>query len=1014
VSELYLERVALTHFGCHQNRSAELGPGLNLICGPNGAGKSTLFQAILIALTERHSSSNRSLQNWVPWGCDGLGPTVELHLVCGGARYRIRKTFVHNPACEVEPLNGSKRLFNKPAESLLDSLLQDDGAAGLLLRALWGDHDATALIHPARVPSQNRSAPAALLQPLLDVSSPNQPTSSFSRLRQAAWQAYEERFTPGRQQIRKGSKLFDAAQRLDCARQQQKQMEDLQSALSSALDRLAEAQAGRRQAEADWDEARRAVANLRPRAEHYHRFQTELAAKQSALQTAQRDLEALEQAEAASTQTAEAHAALDRAERAAADAQRQHEQAQSELSAARQRHDQIEERLGSIERLIRRRDQIQAAQQTCGQRAEAFHQAENDLRTATDRLDAARAAFTEAENQLALLRTRAAAHQRARQRDALRERLQTLQTIESELARLEAAGAKLPVPTDQELEQIRTCVRELDALNQALDEQPVAVSIQPERPIELRVQDASGDRILELSERAGQTLALGEELILILPGFGRIELRRTGPQAEQRRARRNALAQQLETMWTGLGVSGLPELERRITARQQRHFAETRRDDLLSGETPDALHARLAELEHAVQEDGLRTDPEPPPSELAQAEQSLKNADAARTRADREWAAAAERLRNCEQELRAAQQSLQEQACGDPDAALDEIRSQIDAALADLDRLGATIQAATPNEITACRQQLQSALEPLQNRQDAASVALNQARQTLSEAATEHRLRKERLDEMLRTAPADPVSRREAIDRARQEADRALRDYETLRQTLPPDPADELAHAESRLNEAETRKDQAIEDHHAAERQLAELQGQDYESRRVQAVEELAAAEDAYQREARDAAAWALLHLLCQQAAAEATRSVASRLAALADPSIERLTAGNVRAIEIQGDGLEPIRARSRQFDELFGVDRFSRGTREQVLLGCRLVLAQLLASQGRQLLLLDEPLAHTDPLRHLAALDLLSELAQSVQILVFTCHPDRYQPLRQRPDVVAIDLGSGIVLPDG
>ncbi|MGB8481300.1 MAG: metallophosphoesterase [Acidobacteriaceae bacterium] len=50
------------------------------------------------------------------------------------------------------------------------------------------------------------------------------------------------------------------------------------------------------------------------------------------------------------------------------------------------------------------------------------------------------------------------------------------------------------------------------------------------------------------------------------------------------------------------------------------------------------------------------------------------------------------------------------------------------------------------------------------------------------------------------------------------------------------------------------------------------------------------------------------------------------------------------------------------------------------------------LSEQERQSLILDDVLVNTDPIRQERVLDLLQNAARDIQILVLTCHPDRYR----------------------
>jgi DNA repair protein SbcC/Rad50 len=53
------------------------------------------------------------------------------------------------------------------------------------------------------------------------------------------------------------------------------------------------------------------------------------------------------------------------------------------------------------------------------------------------------------------------------------------------------------------------------------------------------------------------------------------------------------------------------------------------------------------------------------------------------------------------------------------------------------------------------------------------------------------------------------------------------------------------------------------------------------------------------------------------------------------------------------------------------------------------------LAANERQLLVLDDVLTFTDAARMARVLDVLEGSAQRLQILIITCHPERYRGLR-------------------
>jgi energy-coupling factor transporter ATP-binding protein EcfA2 len=79
----------------------------------------------------------------------------------------------------------------------------------------------------------------------------------------------------------------------------------------------------------------------------------------------------------------------------------------------------------------------------------------------------------------------------------------------------------------------------------------------------------------------------------------------------------------------------------------------------------------------------------------------------------------------------------------------------------------------------------------------------------------------------------------------------------------------------------------------------------------------------------------------------------------------------------------------------------WSAGTLDQIFFACRLGLADALMGHRRLPLLLDDPFLYFDEARLQAAMELLSRVAQHVQVLLFTCRPPASLP----PDASLIEL---------
>ena len=81
-----------------------------------------------------------------------------------------------------------------------------------------------------------------------------------------------------------------------------------------------------------------------------------------------------------------------------------------------------------------------------------------------------------------------------------------------------------------------------------------------------------------------------------------------------------------------------------------------------------------------------------------------------------------------------------------------------------------------------------------------------------------------------------------------------------------------------------------------------------------------------------------------------------------------------------------------RTREDAYAFDLLSQGAKEQLLLCLRVAVAQELAASEPQVLILDDVLVNTDPVRQGRILDTLEALAKSLQIIIITCHPERYR----------------------
>lgn len=121
--------------------------------------------------------------------------------------------------------------------------------------------------------------------------------------------------------------------------------------------------------------------------------------------------------------------------------------------------------------------------------------------------------------------------------------------------------------------------------------------------------------------------------------------------------------------------------------------------------------------------------------------------------------------------------------------------------------------------------------------------------------------------------------------------------------------------------------------------------------------------------------------------------AVAGPVELTATRKLQRIAGGRVGDIQL-GESFDPDRVFPELAEESVPLDNVSGGEREQIYLVTRLALAEVLAKEERQLVVLDDVLTATDAPRLARIMTILEEATQSLQILIITCHPERYRGL--------------------
>jgi len=585
-----------------------------------------------------------------------------------------------------------------------------------------------------------------------------------------------------------------------------------------------------------------------------------------------------------------------------------------------------------------------------------------DLRS---RLDTTQDERPRRENALAALRTR---HQRLQSLLKLRQLTATVTAFEkqlaaatafaAEIAHLEAKKAKLPALTPaklRKLEDLADSVRTLRTQVQALG---LTVELTPEAAATIML-DASA--AAEISNFKSQ-IELAPDAAAEIPNFkSQIEL----APGELHRLQR---PQSLDLHLAGWG---------RVVIRSGAQDAQTAAADLTKAETSlrEALAAaEIASVEAARDAVAARKDLE---SQLKTAHAALipHLGDHDSLAALRETAATA--TRRAEAQSATLAPTAEEQALG----------------LTALETAEAGEAEALPAAENAFRT-FGKQLDQLAADERAAAQHVSAAEKLQST----HRATLRTLE----TQIADLTGRYpDGLDAAKKAAQLAFAQAEArviaTKAELPPD----FEKLPERTKRAATGLQQIVNDltsrrseRDEAKGKLETLGGQGIYSRETELEEKKA--EALLRRDAARAQAWCarLAHDLIEHRKQAATKAVLTPLEQRLTAAFADLTGDTTREVfldeHLQIAGIGRTRDTSHAFENL------SQGAKEQLLLCLRLAVAQELSADEPQVLILDDVLVNTDPVRQERILDVLGTQATRLQILILTCHPDRYRGVGQ------------------
>lgn len=145
----------------------------------------------------------------------------------------------------------------------------------------------------------------------------------------------------------------------------------------------------------------------------------------------------------------------------------------------------------------------------------------------------------------------------------------------------------------------------------------------------------------------------------------------------------------------------------------------------------------------------------------------------------------------------------------------------------------------------------------------------------------------------------------------------------------------------------------------------------------------------------RHARAVQLLRNLVQTRRQEVAANLTGPIEARVGQLLGRVTSRQDRR-PVFDDRLQLQGVRVGAADTQRSIDLLSGGTQEQLSVLVRLACGLYLAESERQLVVLDDTLVYSDSARHERFQDLLLEAADRLQIVLLSCHPERYRLLAE------------------
>jgi DNA repair protein SbcC/Rad50 len=532
------------------------------------------------------------------------------------------------------------------------------------------------------------------------------------------------------------------------------------------------------------------------------------------------------------------------------------------------------------------------------------------------------------------------------QQERLERDAQKAGEMESESKRLEEMIGRSAAPTEQQLAEWRANRKDATTQRARLDAAALNLTLQLERPTQIDLSvDGAAAQTVDLPGGESRTYPLRQRIAVRIPGVGRIEAARSRADqdleedAHELTRLNDEYAAAIRSYQESPDDDGCLD---RLTERRLQRKADIGRLKKLREElaalAPDGIGALQGQLDEVARQKRLILERRPAladqPFEVAEADRRERSLQ---ERTDH-WKKA---LKDAETDASAAQRIFEEANSVAAKARTDQSAAKATAAATgqELQRLG------EETDLSAKRQ--------------AAEDALAKAREILAAAAL--------------------TPQEQTIDERCERSQGALRQREERLRKLD----DELHRLRGKLESSEG-----------------------LHTRRTDAALALQDVTIQLERETLEATAHKHLRELFDQCREYQVQSVVGPISDRVLEWARHLGLNDYREVRFGDQFLPEGFFPSKVSDgEPIGLSEESYGTVEQLALLVRLALGGILSKDEPQVAILDDPLVHADAGKHRRFLEILKMAAEAqvpaappagrLQIIVLTCHPDRFDHLQ-------------------